>query len=202
MSLKPKSKKTVTKKKPSASSKRDAKKKFRKVLPYKDYDQVKKEVEAFRAMQKKRHKGKAELEPVSTQRLIDIPKIVDMDRNRNWQAKCIYLLFTEHYWSDTNYNLNELGRRLEIRLFDNGRERGYTFRDPDTGKEISVCEARSSDTINIYPFNWENALNDESNSDYQNKTKYIKPREFYKAYNYIMDFLEISDEHVRNRLRR
>jgi hypothetical protein len=137
-------------------------------------------------------KPDADLPPMMDQkeRSIYIPEYVNQDQNRTWQAKCVYLLFTNAYWTDTNYAFAEAGKQIDVTLFDNGRERGYTFRDRKSGKEISFSEARSSDSIVVFPFNWQEALNDPTDLDYLYKSKYFKYGQFYEVFEYILEYFD------------
>lgn len=128
--------------------------------------------------------------PDKREKSLFIPAYVDQDQNRNWQAKCVYLLFTNQYWSDVNYSFNAAGKKIEVALFDNGRERGYTFRDRKTGKEISFAENRNSDSIVVYPFKWADAIKDPYDTAYKNETKRYKPKEFYEVFTDIIRYFD------------
>jgi len=113
---------------------------------------------------------------------------------RNWQAECIYNLIMEHKDS-IKFVLN--GRILVISNFENCRERGYTLRisirnnetKETTRKELSFAENRNSDSIVVYPFEWNN---ENCEKDYETKTKYFKPESFYEVFDYILKYFDIK----------
>jgi hypothetical protein len=113
---------------------------------------------------------------------ISVPTIED----RNWQAKCIFLLIAEHYKEDLEYTLEA---PLGISAFDNGRERGYTLKYK--GLEISFAEGRSSDDIVVYPFVWDNPNEKDQENDYEQKTRRFKYQQFYKTFEFILKYLGI-----------
>ncbi len=103
---------------------------------------------------------------------------------RSWQSECIYLLF-KRYWNDIEYVLED---NLMISNFENCRERGYTLKYKD--KEVSFAENRSSDDIAVYPFKWNDNKNSER--DYEKKSKYFKYGEFYKVFEWLLEYLCIE----------
>jgi hypothetical protein len=114
---------------------------------------------------------------------------------RNWQSYCIYLLFKDG-WNSIQHQLESnkrhTGRMIELKNFENGRERGYTISDHHHGLEISWAEYRSSDDIVVYPFKWEDAINNEDDKSFDEKRKYFKREQFYEVYNFILKYLDID----------
>lgn len=114
---------------------------------------------------------------------------------RNWQAYCIYLLFMKH-WDSINYQLKNnprhTGRMLELRNFENGRERGYTIKDDHHDLEISWAENRNSDDIVVYPIKWADAIANEDDDSYRKKFKCFGFQQFHEVYRYILEYLDIN----------
>lgn len=98
---------------------------------------------------------------------------------RNLEAEKLWAYF-KHHWSDIDYQLEQKNMILEVKPFENGRERGYTLisRTKYTSKvrhHVNFAQYRSSDSIVIYPFNWDASIDNLSREEFDQKTISLEP---------------------------
>lgn len=84
-------------------------------------------------------------------------------------------------------NESQVRPDVEVTMFENGRESGFTLK---TGsREITFANARSSDSLVVYPFVWEDPDQVRREKNYFEKRQYFNPGKVSVAGEFIIGYL-------------